>query len=63
MIESSSKYKSILVYDMYRVCMHTPVLYLCDPKACPVNMLAMLIVDKWVLINIVYRRWICDSVI
>jgi len=46
MIESSSKYKSILVYDMYRVCMHTPVLYLCDPKACPVNMLAMLIVDK-----------------
>jgi len=26
---------------MYRVCMHTPVLYLCDPKACLVDMLAV----------------------
>jgi len=46
MIESSSKYKSMLVYDVYRVCMDTPVLYLCDLKVCLLNMLAMLILDK-----------------
>ena len=40
------------------------VLFLSDLKGSrPVNMLEMLILDKWVFINIIYRRWICDSVI
>jgi hypothetical protein len=65
MIDSGSKFKSKLVYDLYIVCTQTRVLILSDLKGSrPVNMLEMLILlDKWVFINIVYRRWICDSVI
>jgi hypothetical protein len=63
MIDSSSKFKSVLVYDLYIVCIQTHVLFLSDLKGShPLNMLEMFILDKWVFIDTIYRRWICDSV-
>jgi len=32
MIVSSSKCKSVVVYDLYGVCIQTLVSFLCDPK-------------------------------
>jgi hypothetical protein len=32
MIVSSSKYEAIVVYDLYRVCIPTSALFLCDMK-------------------------------
>jgi hypothetical protein len=52
---SISKYKFVVVYILYGIyiCVQHASSILCDPNvSCPVNMLAMLIVEKRIYINI-----------
>lgn len=45
-------------YILYGVCTQTS-LDLCDPKtSCPLHIMSLLILDNWVYVDPLYRRWI-----
>ena len=47
LIASHSRYKFVVVYVLYEVCIQTVTLILCDPKrSYTLNMLALLIFDN-----------------
>jgi len=53
------QWQSTVALDLYAVCIQTAVSFLRDT----VNMLAISILHKEGYMNIIYRKWVCDSVI